>query len=197
MVKEVIIDGIKYVPEIPLHPLTKDKEVDTGKGRKQSPYNDKNGNPIFEGDMVKGLGKHIGQSEVFFEYEKWQPFDYLNDYDGNNYEIVSPEKSDTGKDSKVLFTTEDGVDITDENEKHYCVYPKDCQLEIKHWTWKILPNSEWLRFHKKENAVNWLIENKPCLTLEECKEVMGSYKLWNPIQKLLEIATQKLKQHTP
>jgi len=58
--------------------------------KKQSPYNDRNGKPIFEGDTVKGVNKHIGQSEVFFAHDRWQPFDYLNDYDGNNYEIVPP-----------------------------------------------------------------------------------------------------------
>jgi len=62
--------------------------------KKKSPYKDINGNEIFEGDMVKGIGKHKGQSEVFFEYDKWQPFDYLNDYDGNNYEIVKPTAND-------------------------------------------------------------------------------------------------------
>lgn len=56
--------------------------------RKPSPYKDKNGNQIFEGDTVKGVGKYIGESEVFFKHDAWQPFTYLNDFDGNNYEIV-------------------------------------------------------------------------------------------------------------
>lgn len=61
--------------------------------RKESPYKDVNGNPIFEGDTVKGVGKHVGQSEVLFKHGVWQPFDYLNDYDGKNYEIVSVENA--------------------------------------------------------------------------------------------------------
>lgn len=91
--------------------------VEAGKQRKQSPYNDKNGTPIFEGDTVKGVGVHSGQSEVFFEYGKWQPFDYLNDYDGNNYEIVTPEKSSslhTGKEWEIVSFVENEEEKTDD-----------------------------------------------------------------------------------
>jgi len=54
---------------------------------------DSKGVEIRNGDMVKGIGDHEGQSAVF-EQEmangglEWQPFSYLNDYDGNNYEVV-------------------------------------------------------------------------------------------------------------
>ncbi len=60
--------------------------------RKQSPYKDRNGEIIHEGDTVKGIGSHVGQSEVFFDANRWQPFTFLNDYDGNNYEIVKPSQ---------------------------------------------------------------------------------------------------------
>jgi len=42
---------------------------------------------------VKGVGKHVGESEVFFLYNVWQPFDFLNDYDGNNFEIVKDKEN--------------------------------------------------------------------------------------------------------
>ncbi len=60
--------------------------------KKKSPYIDVNGIEIFEGDTVKGVGEHTGQSEVFFMHGVWQPFDYLNDYDGKNFEIINPNK---------------------------------------------------------------------------------------------------------
>jgi len=49
---------------------------------------DKNGKEIYEGDIVKGLGEHKGQSEVFIDGITVQPFHYLNDPDGNNFEII-------------------------------------------------------------------------------------------------------------
>lgn len=64
------------------------KDAEPIQSRKQYPSNDRNGEPIFEGDFVKGVGKHVGQSEVFFDAGQWQPFSYLNDFDGNNYELV-------------------------------------------------------------------------------------------------------------
>ncbi|MEE8207636.1 MAG: hypothetical protein V3T88_01570 [Nitrosomonadaceae bacterium] len=56
---------------------------------------DSKGVEIRNGDTVKGLGEHSGQSEVFpTEYHDgerviWQPFSYLNDYSGRNYEVVN------------------------------------------------------------------------------------------------------------
>lgn len=57
--------------------------------RKKSPYIDCDGVEIFEGDTVKGVGKHQGQSEVFFKHGKWQPFDFLEDFDGKNFQVVN------------------------------------------------------------------------------------------------------------
>ncbi len=62
--------------------------------RKKSPYKDVSGIDIYEGDTVKGIWKYVGQSEVFFKYDLWQPFDYLHDFDGSNYEIIEPQKED-------------------------------------------------------------------------------------------------------
>lgn len=51
---------------------------------------DKNGKEIYEGDIVKGVGKHNGQSEVFWQQETmtYQPFSFLNCYKGDEFEVV-------------------------------------------------------------------------------------------------------------
>lgn len=64
---------------------------------------DKKGKEIFEGDMVKGLNEHKGQSEVFYGYGQWQPFAYLGIYNGEDFEVIgnvweNPEL--LGKESK-------------------------------------------------------------------------------------------------
>ena len=99
-----------------------------------------------------------------------------------------------GEDKPVLFTTEDGVDI---------------KIGDDYWVWDFGELNNIHRVNKasrthtgsgiyrkyfstKEAAEQYILFNTPCLTLEECKEVMGSYKLWNPIQKLLDKARFKI-----
>lgn len=63
-----------------------------------SPYIDINGNKIAEGHIVKGLVDNQGQSEVFFKYGVWQPFDYLENFDGSQFAII-------GFNEQVLYQT--------------------------------------------------------------------------------------------
>ena len=54
---------------------------------------DWNGVKIFEGDYVKLCNTHItgkneGYSDVFFDGKFWQPFSYLNNYIGTNFEVI-------------------------------------------------------------------------------------------------------------
>lgn len=109
-----------------------------------------------------------------------------------------PSTKDTKEQDKpVLFTTEDGVEILE-----HWGETKVWLLSTLNWIitgvgvcsnpFKGVTGKEFKYFSTKEAAEQYILENKPCLTLNECKEVMGSYKLWNPIQKLLEIARQKI-----
>lgn len=63
-----------------------------------SPYIDINGDKIAEGHIVKGLVDNQGQSEVFFKYGVWQPFDYLENFDGSQFAII-------GFNEQVLYQT--------------------------------------------------------------------------------------------
>ena len=57
---------------------------------------DKNGKLIFEGDIVKGNGEpHVGQSEVFFDAGRYQPFSYLGTYCGGEFEVVGTAFDDS------------------------------------------------------------------------------------------------------
>lgn len=56
---------------------------------------DKNDREIYEGDVVKGVdvkdgdGLRVnGQSDVFYHTGRWQPFDYLHDFSGRNFEVI-------------------------------------------------------------------------------------------------------------
>lgn len=41
------------------------------------------------GDWVFGVGEHRGCSQVFEGYGKYQPFDYLNDFDPDNFRLAT------------------------------------------------------------------------------------------------------------
>lgn len=59
---------------------------------------------IYTDDVVKGVNKHKGQSEVFFDTNAlcYQPFSYLDDRYGENFEVIgniheNPELTQTIK----------------------------------------------------------------------------------------------------
>lgn len=56
--------------------------------RRYSGYKDCHGAEIMEGDTIKGIGEHVGQSKVFYSEGCWQPFSYLSASDGSEFEIV-------------------------------------------------------------------------------------------------------------
>lgn len=50
---------------------------------------DEKGKEIYEGDLVKGVdGNEGGPSEVFYKYGQWQPFAFLDNYDGSQFEVI-------------------------------------------------------------------------------------------------------------
>jgi len=67
-------------------------EVDPDTVGQYAGLKDKNNQKIFEADIVKGdspeSNRPQGQSEVFYGHGQWQPFAYLNSFNGNDYEII-------------------------------------------------------------------------------------------------------------
>ena len=49
---------------------------------------DVNGNKIYEGDVIMGIGEQKGQSEVFYGHGVWHPFAYLDNYNGAAFKII-------------------------------------------------------------------------------------------------------------
>lgn len=50
---------------------------------------DRYGTEIWEGDVVQGInGLKGGPSEVFYEYGVWQPFAFLGNYNGQQFEVL-------------------------------------------------------------------------------------------------------------
>ena len=49
---------------------------------------DKNKVEIYENDIVKGISVHEGQSNVFHDIGRWQPFSYLGTYNGSEFEVI-------------------------------------------------------------------------------------------------------------
>lgn len=50
---------------------------------------DKSGKEIYEGDIVIGAnGLTGGPSEVLYKYSVWQPFSYLSNYNGEQFEVI-------------------------------------------------------------------------------------------------------------
>jgi hypothetical protein len=88
---------------------------------------------------------------------------------------------------KPLFTTEDGVDIF-EDEQHFTVdYDFNC-IKTKRIT-KPLDND--IKFSTKEKAEEYILMNKPCLSLKEIKETTTIKGL--SLKKLEILVKQKIK----
>lgn len=112
-----------------------------------------------------------------------------------------PLPTDTDTDKPVMFTTEDGVEITDDNLEIYSVCPKSSWetmvITYKQLNWRKKRTDgyskafiSWKHFYSKEKRAQYIFENKPCLSLADLKNsepvLYNAYEL-----ELKEIVNKK------
>jgi len=112
--------------------------------------------------------------------------------------------TDTISTKTVLFTTEDGVGIMHGQDYWHVVSDwtpqKETAQEFGREEYQV---SSLIRFSTKEAAEQYIIDNKPCLSLNDLKQYQRSNGFncvdffGERITKLQELVNQKLKQHTP
>jgi hypothetical protein len=108
-----------------------------------------------------------------------------NRFSNHNKHIISLMiNSTTGyrldelKKLKLLFTTEDGIDIF-EGDEYYPIHKGSYQKGNKSIARKTYEdsnysNNDWILFGKKENADMYLILNKPCLSLNDIWDISNN-----------------------
>jgi hypothetical protein len=90
---------------------------------------------------------------------------------------------------KKLFTSKDGVEIYD-GDTYYAVY-NDFEYLKQEAILNFNLDNAVLRFSTKEAAEEYILMNKPCLTIEEIAPIFGTYRLdKNELDRL----TEKLKE---
>lgn len=91
---------------------------------------------------------------------------------------------------RILFTTEDNVDIK-ENDNYWCV---DRQYDI--YTWKAYRSSDnfrsFKRFSTKEAAEEYVLMNKPCLSINEVIDITWINKQSISCDELKQLVKSKL-----
>lgn len=91
------------------------------------------------------------------------------------------------KSKQPLFTTEDGVDIYDRDERVYLISDK---FEANEYFFKYV-NQLAKIFKNKQKAINYIIQNKPCLSLKEIfEEYSGSSYMKEKLTRLVEKKTK-------
>jgi hypothetical protein len=117
-----------------------------------------------------------------------------------NAKKLPPETPPIVKDKEALFTTEDGVKIYDYSKSLFAIIKKDKSFYI-HENFIGANPSEHYYFSTKEAAEQYIIENKPCLSVLELFSCYDGTHYKQPILrdsslyiKLIEKVKQKLKQ---
>jgi DNA polymerase elongation subunit (family B) len=92
---------------------------------------------------------------------------------------------------KKLFTSKDGVEIYD-GDTYYAVY-NDFEYLKQEAILNFNLDNAVLRFSTKEAAEEYILMNKPCLSIEEIAPIFGMYHLDNS-KTSLDRLTEKLKE---
>jgi hypothetical protein len=160
-------------------------------------YNDTN-TKIYENDLCYVVSKECGSS-IIGEYKLDNIImHYLPD---RNLYFSTKEAAQNHIDSKTLFTTEDGVNIK-KGDKFYGVW-KDKNSQASHLnsdyaTIAILKSHSdgMFTFSTKEKAEEYILYNKPCLSLNDIATIYVTANSKNvkceQAQKLLKLVKEKL-----
>jgi len=160
--KQPKICGMKVGKPIPTTDLISIGIVSDDRELMKSPYKDIDGNEILEGMYVKGIVDHVGESKVFFDHGSWQPFSYLDDFDGSHYQIT-----DTPREMKCV-----------ERSREYYAVSKDFNIKDAWNSWQWAIKVYYTGMRKIEVKEYWLRDNvlKPIFKELLQKEYGASYK---------------------
>ncbi len=104
----------------------------------------------------------------------------------------------TDNSDKPLFTTEDGVEVCNEHKVFHLVDTDSMELLCKSGTqyllWEDRPElrGRYKIFSTKEAAEQYILENKPCLSLKEVVELTGHRIMWHDKESLKKAIKMKI-----
>lgn len=116
--------------------------------------------------------------EVEFQEGGWNYLNNLKHTTGKAYPKISTEELDKILSKKEkLFTTEDGVDIY-EGDKTYGIHLDTLEPVFDNnlpWKSKSCPLAYHKHFSTKQAAEEYILMNKPLLTVKECNELFNKF----------------------
>ena len=152
--------------------------------------------------------KRLSDSEVFTVGDKTEFGDIIKYFEIDNksnlliigYKDCEDILEFVKHSKQPLFTTEDGVDIFKNINKYYTpIYIVDKALNIRHCEkdFSVKPSENVKYFFNKEKAEEYILKHKPCLSLEDLKE-LGIFneteyrnRMWISLKELVQ---QKLNK---
>lgn len=149
------------------------------------------------GDSVDGLGIHDKNLKITHIKIKDDNSDVMFFNNGVYFQNLSTVK----KSKKPLFTTEDGVDIFEADETFYVNIQKHSNFNIYHNepfsdrknSKKLIKNKVGLYFSTKEAAEEYVLMNKPCLSLNDVEKAFKKRRTTHTILgELKEIVNTKI-----
>jgi hypothetical protein len=150
--------------------------------------------------MMDGI---IANVETVFHYKRTVGVVYVSGQktvrDEWSFDRIEPLKNaptqQVVEDKPILFTTEDGIEITDPLVNIWHVYPKGdfsiFSISARH---SVDSYPAYKKFSTEKAAKQYILENKPCLSINEIISIVGDSMTWYGKQSLLK--SVKIKNTT-